>query len=146
MGTPMPFPDLEVPIEARIVSVADAFEAMTADRPYRKAMAVDVAYGRLEESSGTQFDPELVGPFKAALIACGEMTKSSARSMAEPTSGWGPVVEPAAQPVTMGVPLPAVMSAVRPVRARRVHSITRIPATKSCHSLPMNGRTGGNGL
>ena len=42
----------QVPLEARIVSIADAFEAMTADRPYRKAMSIDVACSRLEENAG----------------------------------------------------------------------------------------------
>jgi len=46
---------------ARIVSIADAFDAMTSTRPYRKGMPVDVALDILEKGSGTQFDAELVG-------------------------------------------------------------------------------------
>ena len=50
----------EIPIESRIILVVDAFHAMTTDRPYRKGMPVEEARRRLEESSGTQFDPAVV--------------------------------------------------------------------------------------
>ena len=54
-------------IEARILSVADAFDAMTSDRPYRKALAVDDAIAELIENAGTQFDPAVVEVFTAIL-------------------------------------------------------------------------------
>lgn len=50
----------EIPIEARIISLADAFDAMTSDRPYRKAMSRDASIEQLLLRSGTQFDPQLV--------------------------------------------------------------------------------------
>jgi diguanylate cyclase (GGDEF)-like protein len=50
----------DIPIESRIILVVDAFHAMTSDRPYRKGMDVEEAYRRLCESSGTQFDPDVV--------------------------------------------------------------------------------------
>jgi HD-GYP domain-containing protein (c-di-GMP phosphodiesterase class II) len=49
-----------IPLEARIVSCCDAFNAMTTDRPYRSARAVDVAMAELDANSGTQFDPAVV--------------------------------------------------------------------------------------
>ncbi len=49
-----------VPLESRIIAVADAFDAMTTDRPYRKALPVSEAVRRLREAEGTQFDPEVV--------------------------------------------------------------------------------------
>lgn len=52
-----------IPLMARIVAVVDAYEAMTSDRPYRKSMPVDVALARLEQASGTQFDPHVVRIF-----------------------------------------------------------------------------------
>jgi HD-GYP domain-containing protein (c-di-GMP phosphodiesterase class II) len=55
----------EIPIEARIIFVCDAFDAMTTDRPYRKALPVEEARRRLEESAGTQFDPDIVETFLA---------------------------------------------------------------------------------
>ena len=50
----------DIPIEARITFVADAFEAMTSDRPYRTAMSHEKAFEELRRNSGTQFDPEVV--------------------------------------------------------------------------------------
>ena len=50
----------EIPLEARIVSACDAFDAMTTTRSYRKGMSVDVAVTELTASSGTQFDPTVV--------------------------------------------------------------------------------------
>lgn len=49
-----------IPRAARVLSVADAFDAMTTDRPYRKAMTVDQAVYQLRMGSGGQFDPECV--------------------------------------------------------------------------------------
>jgi len=54
----------DIPIGARIVGVADAFEAMTSERPYRSAMSVDAAIEELERMSGIQFDPDVVKVFK----------------------------------------------------------------------------------
>lgn len=50
----------EIPLEARIIFVADAFEAMTSGRPYRGRMPVAEALGELRRCSGTQFDPGVV--------------------------------------------------------------------------------------
>ena len=52
------------PIEARIISVADAFDAMTSTRAYRRALSQDVAFAELRDKTGTQFD----GPCVEALI------------------------------------------------------------------------------
>lgn len=53
----------EIPFEARIICVADAFSAMTAERPYRRRMPVAEACAELERHAGTQFDPEIVRVF-----------------------------------------------------------------------------------
>jgi len=50
-------------LEARILAVADSFDAMTSDRPYRKALALDIAVKELLDNRGTQFDPEIVPVF-----------------------------------------------------------------------------------
>ena len=47
----------EIPLAARIVGVCDAYDAMTSDRPYRKALTQEVACGEILTGSGTQFDP-----------------------------------------------------------------------------------------
>jgi HD-GYP domain-containing protein (c-di-GMP phosphodiesterase class II) len=53
----------EIPRLARILHVADAFEAMTADRPYRKALSTEQALAELRKFAGVQFDPEVVDAF-----------------------------------------------------------------------------------
>jgi len=50
----------EIPLESRIMAVADAFDAMTSDRPYRKTLSVEVAKDQLIRGSKTQFDDRLV--------------------------------------------------------------------------------------
>jgi diguanylate cyclase (GGDEF)-like protein/PAS domain S-box-containing protein len=52
-----------IPLGARIVSIADAFDAMTNDRPYRKGMKIEEACAELRRCGGKQFDPELVEAF-----------------------------------------------------------------------------------
>jgi HD-GYP domain-containing protein (c-di-GMP phosphodiesterase class II) len=53
----------EIPLAARVFSVVDAFDAMTADRPYRAALPVEAAVEELQKMAGTQFDPEVVRVF-----------------------------------------------------------------------------------
>jgi len=57
----------ELPLESRIILVADAFEAITADRPYRKQASVADALAELERHAGTQFDPRCVAALKEAI-------------------------------------------------------------------------------
>jgi putative nucleotidyltransferase with HDIG domain len=54
----------KIPLGARVVAVADAFDAMTTDRPYRKGMQPWEAYQEILNQAGKQFDPEVVGAFK----------------------------------------------------------------------------------
>jgi HD-GYP domain-containing protein (c-di-GMP phosphodiesterase class II) len=53
----------EIPLEARIICVADSFSAMTAERPYKGRMSLEEACEELERCAGTQFDPEIVRIF-----------------------------------------------------------------------------------
>jgi HD-GYP domain-containing protein (c-di-GMP phosphodiesterase class II) len=57
----------QIPLEARVLAVVDAFEAMTADRPYRRALGREVGEAELRRCAGSQFDPEVVAAFLHAL-------------------------------------------------------------------------------
>ena len=59
----------EIPLFGRIVSVADAFDAMTTDRPYSKAMTFEAAVARLRFLAGKKFDPASVDAFERAFLA-----------------------------------------------------------------------------
>jgi len=54
-----------IPLLGRILAIADAYSAMTLDRPYRKGLSVAEALAELERGSGAQFDASLVAPFVA---------------------------------------------------------------------------------
>lgn len=62
-GYPLGLSGEQIPIECRILSIADAYDAMTSDRPYRKAISYEAAIAELRRCSGTQFDPDLVELF-----------------------------------------------------------------------------------
>ena len=62
-GYPKGLKGKDIPILARIVAVADAFDAMTTDRPYRMKMSFKKAIEEIEKNSGTQFDPEVCAAF-----------------------------------------------------------------------------------
>lgn len=52
-----------IPLECRMLAIMDAYDAMTSDRPYRKAMSKELAVEELKRCAGTQFDPSLIEPF-----------------------------------------------------------------------------------
>src|SRR6201993_3250750 len=62
----------EIPVLSRIIAVADAYNAMTSDRPYRDAMPSRVARLRLAQAVETQFDTSVVAAFEAILAAADE--------------------------------------------------------------------------
>ena len=57
----------EIPLEARILAVADSYDAMTSHRPYRKALPHEIAIAELKRCSGKQFDPMVVKAFLDAI-------------------------------------------------------------------------------
>ena len=58
--------DGNIPLIARIISVADTFDAMTTTRPYRRGLPSEVAFNELRKYSGTQFDAAVVAAFLKA--------------------------------------------------------------------------------
>lgn len=62
-GYPLGLKGLNIPLECRILAIADAYDAMTSDRPYRKALSQEEAFKELINNSGIQFDPNLVPIF-----------------------------------------------------------------------------------
>jgi response regulator RpfG family c-di-GMP phosphodiesterase len=66
-GYPLQLKGNDVPLIARIIAVADTYDAMTSDRAYRRALPHEVAVGEIERCSGSQFDPEVSHTFTAGL-------------------------------------------------------------------------------
>jgi HD-GYP domain-containing protein (c-di-GMP phosphodiesterase class II) len=62
----------DIPFGARVIAVVDSFDAMTSDRPYRRAMSVERAAGVLSAGRGTQWDPEIVNAFLGILASHSE--------------------------------------------------------------------------
>ncbi len=69
----------QIPIEARVLAIADAFDAMTSDRPYRPALSREEALAEVERCAGTQFDPSLVRIF-LELFAEAELSAAAVAS------------------------------------------------------------------
>ena len=65
-GRPDSLSSEEIPVHARVVSLADAFDAMTTARPYRAAMPLQAALDEIHRCTGTHFDPEVVKAFHSA--------------------------------------------------------------------------------
>ncbi len=66
-GYPLGLKSKDIPLIARIISVADTYDAMTSDRAYRKALPHEVAANEIIRCSGTQFDPDCAHPFIEAI-------------------------------------------------------------------------------
>ncbi len=71
-GYPDGLKGTEIPILARVIAVADAYNAMTSDRPYREAMASRIARLRLAQAVDSQFDFEVVAAFESVLARADE--------------------------------------------------------------------------
>ena len=62
-GYPYGVSGAEIPLEAKIISISDAYHAMISNRPYHKGVATEEAIRRLQQSKGEHFDPELTDLF-----------------------------------------------------------------------------------
>ncbi|MCB1152619.1 MAG: response regulator [Deltaproteobacteria bacterium] len=74
-GYPYRLAGADIPIEGRIVALADVYDALMADRPYKKAFTLDESLKIIRDSSGKSFDPELVEVFFDSLVEISEITK-----------------------------------------------------------------------
>jgi len=82
-GYPKGIAGEEIVIGARIFAIIDTYDAMTSDRPYRKALTHDIAFAEIEKMSGTQFDPRVVEAWKRIpkeeLLAIRDLVGSEAK-------------------------------------------------------------------
>ncbi len=72
-----------IPLESRLMFIADTFDAMTSDRPYRRALTTEQAMDELHRHSGSQFDPELV----KVMIAAGDAMEAARCELEKKTGG-----------------------------------------------------------
>ncbi|MBD3297797.1 MAG: HD domain-containing protein [candidate division Zixibacteria bacterium] len=82
-GYPTGLGGREIPIEGRLLSVVDSFDAVTSDRPYRKGCTIGEAQAELQRCAGSQFDPEIVDVF-LELIASGGISLAPEPSINTP--------------------------------------------------------------
>lgn len=80
-GYPQGIGGEEIPLGSRILCVADSFDAMVSERPYRPAVSVSDALRELERCAGTQFDPDIVQCFKAHVQVRGIQPSPNQASM-----------------------------------------------------------------
>lgn len=77
----------EIPLGARVIAVADSFDAMTSNRPYRRAMPFSTALDEIVKNSGTQFDPQVVEAFQRAMLKPVTAHEIQSRAMPVPAPG-----------------------------------------------------------
>ena len=82
-GYPFGLRGNDIPLGARIVAIADAYDAMTHDRPYKRAVSHDQAVAELRRHAGTQFDPELVTLFCDLFARSAPVAEPSVASFSE---------------------------------------------------------------
>ena len=80
-GYPQGLAGEEIPLGARIVAVANAFDSMTSDLPYRQRRPYSVARAEIQREAGKQFNPEVVG-----VLCCGFRKKLGRKSALRPLS------------------------------------------------------------
>ncbi len=98
-GYPDGLAGLEIPLEARIIACCDTWNAMRTDRPYRKALAYDIASAELTSNSGTQFDPSIVD----ILIGMVEAEEGPAAVAATAAASVAPAAKTAARVAGAGM-------------------------------------------
>jgi len=84
--------DVDIPLGSRIIMISDTIDAMTTDRPYRKALSIDVVIAELQRCKATQFDPKLVDLVISSLAVrrlISDLSGQQPTSVAEPVTSPG---------------------------------------------------------
>ncbi|MFD3524311.1 HD-GYP domain-containing protein [Streptomyces sp. NPDC058653] len=134
-GYPYGLAGAEIPEFARVVAVADAFDAMTSTRSYRRARPVATAVEELRRCAGSQFDPRMVGALVSALDRYGWQTVVTADEAhgvpaGEPEPDLAPFPDPLPEPFADGLPEPfadALPDAFPDLRAPAVAGAALLP-------------------
>ena len=79
----------QIPLLSRIIAVADVYDAMTSERPYREPMPSRVARLRLAQAVGSQFDTTVVAAFEAILAQANESYRTGLSEAFHTTNSWG---------------------------------------------------------
>jgi HD-GYP domain-containing protein (c-di-GMP phosphodiesterase class II) len=82
-GYPLKLKGPDIPLLARIISVADTYDAMTSDRSYRRALPHEVSLAEIERCAGTQFDPDMAGTFIENIDAYREEQRAKGKRVPE---------------------------------------------------------------
>jgi len=93
-GYPFGLRGEEIPLDARIVHVADAFDAMTSARAYRSARPASMAFAELQRFSGTQFDPACVEALLAAMPSNHDIAEPALAQLLDPQRAGAPGTAP----------------------------------------------------
>jgi len=82
-GYPLGMAGQEIPLIARIIAVADTYDAMTSDRAYRRALPHEVTVNEIERCSGSQFDPDIAGVFTEQIDRLRESLRDAGETIPE---------------------------------------------------------------
>lgn len=118
----------QIPLEARLISVADSFSAMISDRPYRAGMPLEDACKELERCAGTQFDPEIVRIFVEEVRRNPLLLEKNQRPVGDPEIE---VRREAGEPVLGQGPLDIIDNLTLLYTRRHLHEVARSEAQRS---------------
>ena len=118
----------QIPLEARLISVADSFSAMVSDRPYRDGVTLEDACEELERCAGTQFDPEIVRIFVEEVQRNPLILEKNSKPLADPEIE---VRREAGEPILGQGPLDIIDNLTLLYTRRHLHEVARSEAQRS---------------